>query len=203
LAGGRGQQPVDHPDQGRLAGAGQAHHHEVLAGLDAEARVDHRGRAAVLAQLGACAAPLQGVHAPLAPSAEDLVQAVGCDDWCHGLSFVDRGWAGADRLRSACRPLAGADPMVQLRAPAPGRQMVHAPPQSFLTSGYAAQSRRTRASAWAENAVRWDDATIDRPTTPVSGLSDNPVITIRYRPRFVRLRVRSARTARGAGLAQG
>src|SRR5699024_3331764 len=186
LAGRRGKQPVDHADQGGLAGAGQTHHHEVLAGLDAEARVDHRGREAVLAQLGACAALLEGVHAPLGPSAEDLVQAVGCDDWCHGLAFVGWGRTGADRLRPACRPLADADPMVHLRSPTPRRQMVDTPQQSFLTSAYVAHRGRDRAAGGDENTVRWDDAAIHRPMTPAAGLSDNTVITTRYRPLFMR-----------------
>src|SRR5699024_4670113 len=124
--------------------------------------------------------------APLGPSAEDLVQAVGCDDWCHGLSFVGWGRTGADPRRPACRRLADADPTVHLRSPTPRRQMVHTPQQSFLTSAYVAHRGRGRAAGGDENAVRWDDTAIHRPMTPASGLSDNPVITIRYRPRFMR-----------------
>ena len=45
LPGGRLDEPGEAADQGRLAGAGQPHHDEHLAGSDIEAEVVHRGDA--------------------------------------------------------------------------------------------------------------------------------------------------------------
>ena len=50
LAGGRLMDPVDHADEGRLAGAGEPHDHEDLAQGDVERHVPNRGDASGLLQ---------------------------------------------------------------------------------------------------------------------------------------------------------
>lgn len=67
---------------------------------------------------------------------------------------------GRARIGSAPVPIAhgGADPIIHLRPPPSGRQTVHAPQQSFLTSTFAARRQIVSAGVGHENAVRWGDA---------------------------------------------
>src|SRR5699024_10935303 len=98
-ARGRGQQAVDHADEGGLAGARQPHHHEDLSGVDAEARIDHGGREAVLAELSPRAPAFERLDSSGGTAAEDLVQAFRSDHWRHVGSFVGGrvAWYGSRR----------------------------------------------------------------------------------------------------------
>ncbi len=76
MPGGRLEQAVQHAQQGGLAGSGQTHDDEDLAGLHGEGRVDHGGGRA----LGAQFLPVGSVPEPLdcsvRSSAEHFVQAL-------------------------------------------------------------------------------------------------------------------------------
>ena len=58
------QQPVEHPDQGGLAGSRQSHDDEDLALVDVERRVDDGRRDAELDDVPACSFPAPGVGPP-------------------------------------------------------------------------------------------------------------------------------------------
>jgi hypothetical protein len=79
--GGRLQQAVEHPDQGRLPGPRQPHDHEGLAAADLEVGVDHRRRPPLPHVLagGPVAEPL---HRLARPAAEHLVHALDAQS-CH------------------------------------------------------------------------------------------------------------------------
>lgn len=69
------QQAVEHPDQGRLSGTGEAHDDEDLAGAYLEVRIDHRGRGGQPGErLGARLAVRQASYRFVSPAAENLVQ---------------------------------------------------------------------------------------------------------------------------------
>lgn len=71
------QESVEHPQESRLAGAGQAHDDEDLARCDGEGRVDDGGGGAVGAQflpVGSFAEPFDCL---VGSSAEHLVQMLG------------------------------------------------------------------------------------------------------------------------------
>src|SRR5699024_3336210 len=82
-----------------LAGARQPHHHEDLSGVDAEARIDHGGREAVLAELSPRAPAFERLDSSGGTAAEDLVQAFRSDHWRHVGSFVGGrvAWYGSRR----------------------------------------------------------------------------------------------------------
>ena len=74
-AGGGLDQPVEQPDKGRLARAGQAHDDEDLARAHAEARIVDPGDGASVAE-----------HVVLGPS---LLQHLECQAWPVGEDLVD------------------------------------------------------------------------------------------------------------------
>ncbi len=72
VARGGLQEPVEHAQQGGLAGAGQAHDDGDLARLHGEGGVDHGGGGAVSAQFGAVGAGAEAFHRFVGSSAKTL-----------------------------------------------------------------------------------------------------------------------------------
>ena len=76
MPGGRLEQAVQHAQQGGLAGTGQAHDDEDLAGLHGEGRVDHGSGGALGAQVVPVRSVPEPLDRPVRSSAEHLVQAL-------------------------------------------------------------------------------------------------------------------------------
>ncbi|GAB4000120.1 hypothetical protein GCM10029992_31040 [Glycomyces albus] len=77
VPGGRLDQVVEHADEGRLAGTGQAHDHEDLPGGDLEVVVDDRS-GDLLGQVLPWDSRLQVRNGLFGASSEDLVQRFDC-----------------------------------------------------------------------------------------------------------------------------
>lgn len=91
-APGGAHQAVEHPDEGGLAGAGEAHHDEDLAGAYLEVRVDHGGRGRQARHcLGSRGAAGEAPHRLVGSVAEYLVERLHRE--CgHGPLSDDNRW---------------------------------------------------------------------------------------------------------------